>query len=66
MAGDGMKTNRIAKTKRNKWGQVVVGITGAVATIEQQMPGVLPPGTGLVAGQLGAIALLLINNLVRS
>ena len=61
MAGDGVKTDRRAKSTRNKIVSVLTAVTGIAVTAEQMAPGIVPPGAGVMAGQLSALATLLVN-----
>lgn len=65
MAGDGVKTDRRAKSLRNKIVSGVSVVAGALVGIDQQVPGVLPAGTGAIVGQLAPVAILLLNNLIK-
>lgn len=63
MAGDGVKTNlkKRKRSQRNKIVSAITAIGGTATTIEQTMPGVLPPGSGVMVGQVSALLAILVN-----
>jgi hypothetical protein len=63
MAGDGIKTNknRRARSQRNKIVSTLTGAATVAAAAETAIPGILPPGSGVLTAQLLTFAALIAN-----
>jgi hypothetical protein len=63
MSGDGVKTTREQRkrSQRNKIVSVLTGVAASAVAIEQQAPGVVPPGVGVVVSQVAGLGALLVN-----
>ena len=60
MAGDGVKTDRRARSQRNKIANTLTALSGIAITIEQQMP-MVTQGKAMVAGQVLAGMAVMVN-----
>jgi len=63
MAGDGVKTpiKKRQRSQRNKIVSVITAVGGIATTLDQTVPGVVPPGVGTLIGQLCAAIALAVN-----
>lgn len=63
MSGDGVKTEhkKRAKSQRNKIVSVLTGLATVGAAAETALPGVLPPGAGVMTGQVATFLALVVN-----
>ncbi len=61
MSGDGVKTNRRARSQRNKIVSTLAGAAAVAQTVEQTLPGVVPAGFSMLTGQCLTFAALLVN-----
>lgn len=61
MSGDGVKTNRRARSQRNKIVSVLTGVASVGVAADTALPGVLPPGSGVLVGQVASFLALVVN-----
>ncbi len=63
MSGDGVKTERKkrARSQRNKIVSVLTGVASVGAAADTALPGVIPPGSGILVGQVATFLALCVN-----
>ena len=63
MAGDGVKTTykMRKRSQRNKIVTTLTGVASVAIAAEQALPGVVPPGTGALTGQVATFLALVTN-----
>ena len=63
MAGDGVKTThkKRARSQRNKIVTTLTGVASVAVAAEQTLPGVVPPGVGMLTGQVATFLALIAN-----
>ncbi len=63
MSGDGVKTERKqrARSQRNKIVGVLTGVASVGAAADAALPGVIPPGSGALVGQVAGFLAFCVN-----